>query len=205
MSNPMATKMFDLDGIDSPYLSYWIWYDTEPFYDFVYVSISSDGGNTWSILNKNHCGHAGAQDCLGYSGSSNGWAYEEYNLSDYTGRQVLLRFEYVTDQHTLGSGVMIDDVSVSGSVMASFEDETDSWDLSGFSISPYTKDLIYRIAHVCTSNLPVLVIDQGIIASGEGHVPAPTSCSDNFVLLSPIIDSNTMNTVQLYLADIPTP
>jgi hypothetical protein len=194
----MATKMFDLDGIDSPYLSYWIWYDTEPFYDFVYVSISSDGGNTWSILNKNHCDHAGAQDCLGYSGSSNGWVYEENNLSDYTGRQVLLRFEYVTDQHTLGPGVMIDDVSVSGSEITSFEDESDAWDLSGFSISPYKKDQSYRIASVCASSLPVLVVDHGIIADGEVTTLPSTNCSDIFTLLSPIIDSNTMNTVQFY-------
>ncbi len=49
-SNPRLTRAFDLSGLDKATLTYWTWYEMEPFWDYGYVSASTDGGRTWTPL-----------------------------------------------------------------------------------------------------------------------------------------------------------
>ena len=49
-----------------------------------------------------------------YTGNSNGWLRETIDLSEYAGHDVLLRFEYITDESIHGSGLCLDDITVEG-------------------------------------------------------------------------------------------
>jgi len=49
-SNPRLTRAFDLSGLERATLTYWTWYEMEPFWDYGYVSASTDGGRTWTPL-----------------------------------------------------------------------------------------------------------------------------------------------------------
>ena len=44
------TRAFDLSGVSDATLTFWAWYDTEPYRDYAYVSVSDDGGATWTAL-----------------------------------------------------------------------------------------------------------------------------------------------------------
>jgi hypothetical protein len=77
-------------------LSFWTWYDIETNYDKAFVEVSHDG-RFYEIL-KN------------YTGSSNGWIYQEFPLDKYIGESVYIRFRYTTDAGTLDEGFYVDDI-----------------------------------------------------------------------------------------------
>jgi hypothetical protein len=79
-------------------LRYWIWYNTENNYDVVTTEVSLEGKEWFQLHDR-------------YTGSSGGWLRKAYSLAPWAGKSVFIRFRYVTDDNTLGTGVYIDDVS----------------------------------------------------------------------------------------------
>ncbi len=78
-------------------LRYWIWYNTESNYDVVVTEVSLDGKEWFQLHDR-------------YTGNSNGWVYKSYSLEPWAGKSVFIRFRYMTDDNTFGSGVYVDDV-----------------------------------------------------------------------------------------------
>jgi len=78
-------------------LIYWIWYNTENNYDVVVTEVSLEG-KEWIQLHDR------------YTGNSNGWLRKAYSLEPWAGKSVYIRFRYMTDDNTLGSGVYVDDI-----------------------------------------------------------------------------------------------
>jgi hypothetical protein len=78
-------------------LSFWCWYETENNYDDAFVEVSKDG-RSYDILNI-------------FTGSSGGWKYKEYDLSNYSNESLFIRFRYTTDGGTLQEGFYVDDIT----------------------------------------------------------------------------------------------
>jgi immune inhibitor A len=82
----------------------------------VYLSASSDGGKTWQILAGRHTTPdraTGNNYGVGWTASSgSSWVDEEVELTAFAGSEVLLRFEYVTDQSLNGQGFALKDVNI---------------------------------------------------------------------------------------------
>lgn len=114
-SNMRLTRAFDLSGVDSATLSYDVWFDNEEFWDYGYVTISADNGDTWTPLVTDHMdsenndfnGYA-----PGYTGQSEGWVQESIDLNEYVGGKVLIRFELVTDAAINSYGVALDNIAI---------------------------------------------------------------------------------------------
>ncbi|HUV90900.1 MAG TPA: hypothetical protein VMY80_14690, partial [Anaerolineae bacterium] len=49
-SDMMLTRAFDLSGVSAATLEFWTWYDLEEDWDYAYVEVSADDGETWTIL-----------------------------------------------------------------------------------------------------------------------------------------------------------
>jgi hypothetical protein len=140
-SDTTLTRAFDLSGVDTATLEFWTWYDIEVDWDYAYVEISTDGGVTWEILttpsgtgtnpNGNSLGWAYTA-VSGIKGATD-WMLEQVDLSPYTGQEVLVRFEYITDDAVNRPGFAIDDVSIPEIGYSSdFEDGEDGWVPEGF-------------------------------------------------------------------------
>jgi hypothetical protein len=138
------TRRFDLRGVASATLNFNLWYDTERDFDFFYVLVSTDGGTRWQVLHGAHAddenptGNAIGAGYSGRSGVSDGrrgdpsWIGETVDLSPFAGSEVLMRFEYVTDQGYNARGVLVDDVAIPE---ISFTDDAESdagWVAAGF-------------------------------------------------------------------------
>ncbi|MCY4582669.1 MAG: immune inhibitor A [Chloroflexi bacterium] len=129
------TRAVDLTGVSEATLRYQSWWEIEEHWDRGYVSVSTDGGESWDILDATS---ATTDDPFlvafgpSYTGASRGWRLESADLTPFTGQEVLLRFDYLTDDSTTGSGWCIDDVAVHE--IDFFDDvETDgAWQADGF-------------------------------------------------------------------------
>ncbi len=141
-SDMTLTRAFDFSGVRGPItFDYWVWYDIEEGYDYLYLEASTDGGRTWQILTT----PSGTDEDP--SGNSYGWAYngvsgdgarptwiqESVDLSDFAGQEVLLRFEYVTDAAVNGEGLLLDDLRIEAiDYFEDFETGDGGWEARGW-------------------------------------------------------------------------
>ncbi len=105
------------DGSGPPELSFLRWHELEEDWDYVYVEVSADGGDTWDVLAAEGATDAnpmGNNYGYGYTGSA-GWQWSGASLGDYAGREALVRFHYVTDDAIHGPGFCVRDMRLSGS------------------------------------------------------------------------------------------
>jgi len=93
-------------------LRFWAWFNIEVDWDYAYVEISTDGqsfspieGNITTNYNPN-----GNNRGEGITGSSSGWTEGLFDLSDYTGQKVWIRFSYFTDGYVTEEGFYVDDI-----------------------------------------------------------------------------------------------
>ena len=135
------TRAFDLSAVSEATLEFWAWYDIEEDWDYTYVEISTDGGVTWVILttpsgtSTNPNGNSFGWAYTGRSGSGGTaeWIQEQIDLSAYTGQEVQIRFEYITDDAVNRPGFILDDVAIPEiDYFSDFEKDGDGWETAGF-------------------------------------------------------------------------
>ncbi|MBN1178637.1 MAG: immune inhibitor A [Anaerolineae bacterium] len=135
-SNMMLTQSFDLSNVSEATLEYWCWYDIEVDWDYTYVEVSTDEGQTWTILRTpsgTDTNPNGNSFGWGYTGESGGWIQERVDLSPYAGQDVLVRFEYITDDAVNRPGFALDDVSIPEiGYFSDLEDGDGGWEPAGF-------------------------------------------------------------------------
>lgn len=114
-SDSRLTRAFDLRSVTQATLRFWMWYQIEHLWDYAYVMVSTDGGATWTALagprTTTDDPHGNAYG-PGYTGESGGWIEETIDLSAYAGQEILLRFEYITDDAVTQPGFLLDDVRI---------------------------------------------------------------------------------------------
>jgi hypothetical protein len=138
-TNTRLTRVFDLRHVATATLNYWTWYDIEADWDYGYVEVSTDGGQTWTILQTPHSattnpsGNAYGPGYTGLSGNGPTWIEEKLDLTPYAGQEIQIRFEYVTDDAVNRPGWTIDDISIPE---IGFSDNAESgpngWQAEGF-------------------------------------------------------------------------
>ena len=145
--NTTLEREFDLSGVESATLEFWMWYEIEEDWDYAFVSVSTDDGESWTTLDG---GHTTREDPLGanygagitgISGSNRGggksseWVRERMDLSEYAGadgESVLVRFEYITDEGVNLDGIVIDDIAVPELGFADDAETDGEWTANGF-------------------------------------------------------------------------
>ena len=119
-SNPRLTRAIDLRDVGRATLEYDVFVDIETGYDFAYVALSADDGQTWTPLVANGMQGLQAEDDPSdsalaprfYTGRTGSWVSESIDLTDYTGQEILLRFEYVTDPILTYAGLALDNIAI---------------------------------------------------------------------------------------------
>ncbi|PKO23689.1 MAG: hypothetical protein CVU38_02850 [Chloroflexi bacterium HGW-Chloroflexi-1] len=119
-SDATLTRAFDLRDLTTATLTFSAWYDIEEGWDYAYVEVSTDGGARWQILparyttDENPVGNAFGVGWTGMSGggSAPAWVDEQVDLTSFTGQEILLRFEYVTDDAVNKPGFLLDDIAI---------------------------------------------------------------------------------------------
>lgn len=145
------TREVDLTNEDDATLTFDAWFDIEPEWDYAYVSVSEDGGATWTALPGTR---TTTDDPVlaaygpGYTGTD-GWGREEVDLGEYAGQEVLLRFEYVTDDATNLVGFAVDNIEIAAIGLTDGADDAAQWTSEGFErvSGPMNQAFLVQIVH----------------------------------------------------------
>jgi hypothetical protein len=110
----------DLTGLETADLSFLTYWDLEPLYDYGFVQISTDGGNEWTSLSNEFTTSDAAADALpqivanlpGLNGMADGFQTIHFDLSQWAGSVVMLKFRMMTDPYTHYEGWYVTDLSL---------------------------------------------------------------------------------------------
>lgn len=111
------TATVDLRQANAATLNYEVWFSIEEDWDFAYLEVSEDGGQTWTIIETPL---SSTDDPLnvsfgpGYTGESGGWQEESVSLDKWAGQEILVRFQYITDAAIHDHGLCVRQILVPG-------------------------------------------------------------------------------------------
>jgi hypothetical protein len=89
------TSKYPIPITNKSSLSFWCWYDIEN-YDRAFVEVSLDGRD-FKILDI-------------FKSNSDGWIFKNYELKEFKGMSIFIRFRYTTDSSSNGLGFFVDDI-----------------------------------------------------------------------------------------------
>jgi hypothetical protein len=156
-------------------------YNTEPLYDYAFVQVSTDNGETWhSLTNENTTTQADtgppiSDNLPGLNGNSGTgsaakWTKETFDLSAYAGQTVLLSFRYMTDGGVSNPGWWIDNVKVGPTAISDGNDLAD-WQ-SRTQVNPIeVEGFTVQLVSWTNDGTGVWV---GVLPLGAGHVGSLT-------------------------------
>lgn len=180
------TRTIDLSSVESATLRYWTYYDIEEFWDYAYVVVSTDGGATWHIVDTERAtsfNPNGNAYGAGLTGQSGGWVQDSADLSEYAGQQVLLRFEYITDDAVFSKGACFDDFKIPEIEWSDDTSDGGDWTANGFALVEETVPTQYlvQVIHEKKSGDPV-VYRVPVDAHGAGRLVVNDIGEDDLIV-----------------------
>ncbi len=136
----------DLTGKSSATLTFDAWYDIEEAWDLAFVQVSTDNGATWKSVGNTNTrsdvvpeGYPTILDSMpGFTGNSNGWQAQSFDLSEYAGQSIQLRLRYATDWGTSNVGFIADNIKVVADGQTIVEDGAET-EASAFTLNGFEK------------------------------------------------------------------
>ncbi len=126
------SRRLDLRDAAAANLQYEVWFNIEKGWDYGYFQVSTDDGNTWTVIET---ANTVSEDPIGnaygpgYTGDSGGWIEESLSLDAFLGREVWVRFQYVTDDAVNDVGLCIRNLELLEAGASAAED---AWVPDGF-------------------------------------------------------------------------
>jgi hypothetical protein len=154
----------------NPALTFDTMWNTEEFWDYAFVQVSTNGGATWKSLanaDTNATPDPGAIEAIkanvpGLTGNSGGWTTETFDLSAYAGKRVLLSFRYITDPAVDEPGWWVDNIRVGGVLVANG---------TGSSLAGWKSQTQVRPVPVNGFTVQLIAYDGDRTASWIGRLP----------------------------------
>ncbi|MCH7969652.1 MAG: immune inhibitor A [Chloroflexi bacterium] len=180
------TRSVDLSAVEAATLRFWTLYDIEEFWDYAYVMVSTDGGETWQILDTAHTTSMNPNGNAygpGLTGRSGGWVQDTVDLSEYAGREVLLRFEYITDDAVFSKGACFDDFEISEIGWSDDTSTRGDWTAEGFALVEETVPTQYLVQVIHEKDLGDPVVYQVPVgAQGAGRLVVEGIGEDDLIV-----------------------
>lgn len=188
-SDTHLTRAFDLSGLRSATLEFSAWYDLESGWDYAYVSVSTDGGRTWTILpsttttNHDPNGNAFGPGFTGRSGvglvelgdpRQPEWTQERVDLSRFAGQRVLVRFQTITDDAINRPGLVVDNIHIPElSYHEGFEEGWGGWEAVGAVRMNNILPQRFNVQVIARTDDAPLVQQLPLDASNRGQMTIP--------------------------------
>jgi hypothetical protein len=111
----------DLTGLTEATLTFDHLLAIEEAWDYGFVQVSTDGGSTWTSLENENTTNdfenwseypSIGEQLPGFTGYSDGWRQEAFDLSQYAGRKIHIAFRYMTDGAYNDPGWFLDNIAI---------------------------------------------------------------------------------------------
>jgi len=209
-SNPRLTRAVDLRDVDAATLEYDVYVDIEEGYDFAYVSVSTDGGQTWQGLTADNMqGTEPAHDPADvaftdrfYTGREQAWFHESVDLTPYAGQEIQLRYEYVTDLILTYGGLALDNIAIPEIDFADDAESVDAgWIAEGFARSEALVPQTWPLQLVTISDEGVHIERLDVDENGRLSLTIPeTNGVDKRILIIAATAPQTLTDAQYSLS-----
>ncbi len=206
--NTTLTRSVDLSIVDSATFEFWAWYAIEEDWDYAYFSISQDGGETWNIVpteNSTFANPNGTAFGPGLTGITDGWVKDSVDLSPYTGSEVLIRLEYITDDAIHDRGACFDDFSIPEIGWSDSTETTGGWVSEGFALinDRLPVEYLVQVIHD-TDSTPAEVTRVTVDQNGNATVTVRGPNSDEQLVLAVSVVTPHVTGSLDYTVDIST-
>lgn len=185
------TRAFNLATSRHVWLEFRIWYDLDDELEYVYVSISTDEGESWQTLRGRYAKSSEVYDEFylhGYTGALRSWRNELVDLSRYAPGEVLIRFELVSEVGAAYGGVAIDDVHIYNlNYHEYFDSFDDDWTADGWIITDNRLPNNTWLQVVQDSGGQLHISRELISGEGELSVELLPGVSHALVAVSPVV------------------
>jgi immune inhibitor A len=201
------TRTVDLRSVKVATLRFWTWFQTVKDFDYAYVEVSADGGATWQTISatdttrENTYGLSLGDGFTGTSGPAlPQWKLETADLTPYAGREIRLRFEYVTYPAWAEDGFAIDGVEIPEIGFLDSTTSDNGWTAEGFvrtdntTLQPWLVEVLSHdpaqpvrrmtIGPDGTGSLP-LEAGQSVVVAVAGLSPDSTQTAQFQLRLAP--------------------
>jgi immune inhibitor A len=174
------TRGFDLSGLETATLRFQTWYEIERGWDYAYVAVSTDDGRTWEALPGRFTTEEDpvwAAYGPAYTGSSGAWRQEEVDLTPYAGGEVLIRFEYITDDAIHLTGFAVDNVEIPELGFLDDSGSDEGWLAEGFVrvTGPLEQEFLVQLIEPAGQTYRVTRLDLDATNSGEATLGPGTT------------------------------
>lgn len=122
-------KNINLTGYNNALLTFWTWYVIENDWDYGYIMVSTDSGNTWIYLNGSlttNTNPNGENLGNGITGTSPGWIQENMDLTPFAGKKIILAFRFISDPGVNQEGWYIDDINITSNSSSIYYDDAET-------------------------------------------------------------------------------
>jgi len=209
VSNSTLTRPVDLRSVDAATLEFSTWFEIEDGWDYAYVEVSTDGGKRWDILEGKYAtdedpvGNAFGPGWTGISGGEDQarWVEEQVDLSRYAGKEILLRFEMVTDDAVNKPGLLIDNLRIP---QINWQDDgetgpgdwvADGWILTDNSVK---QGWLIQVLEIGGGTLTVERLDVGPDGVGELRIENIEDLQDVTMIVSALAPVTTEKATYSY-------
>ena len=137
----MSVATVDLTNATSANLTFKTNYDIEPDFDYASIQVKVQGENTWTSIAGNITTTTNPYEQNpgnGITGSSNGWVDANFDLKDFIGKTVAVKFNYWTDAGATYPGFYVDDIKLNVNGTAVLADNAEG--PSKFTLDKFTKN-----------------------------------------------------------------
>jgi hypothetical protein len=155
----------------NPTLSFLAKYGAELGYDYGYVQVSTDGGTTYTSIPGDRT--VDAPTGPGLNGTTTGFEAHNYDLSAYAGQSILLSFRYVSDGGVNEGGLLLDDITLGGTVLS-----------DGSSLAPFKSPTQVKPVAVKNWNVKLIGIDEAHNFAWQFEYNGKASLTLNWIQLA---------------------
>ena len=216
-STARLERSFDLTALD-PGVEVWLememWWDLEEDWDYGYVAASRDGLD-WDLLESQVTGSADPNGVAlgpGLTGQPSHGATEPalqriaWDLRDYAGETLHLRFDYVTDGAVTSQGWQIGSVAIAAiGFQEDFRGELDGWRNEGWVqvLEHLPIAWLVQAVRLGDGGTELLALERHVAdpdGSLELTLPAPTDAEEVYLLvaqLAPLVATQARYEIQL--------
>jgi hypothetical protein len=183
------TRAFDLSGVQQATLQFSTWYEIEKDYDYAFVTVSTDGGKTWTTLKGQSTtdfdpqgqnfgngltGVSGSPDAEPDKGTRGQWIEEQMDLTPFAGKQIQVRFWVVNDAGYNTQGMLIDNIRIPElNYSDGAEDGDGGWEAQGFVRTTGELAQDWTLRFVYTKDRTITVEPVTVDAQGRASVVVP--------------------------------